>query len=779
MYALRKTSTLTVVLALMVALLFGLLAMFGGKPASAQSAGPPSGDDIQPDLVAGNPSCSSLGLGDFELKVEPVADGTYTNGILTVNVDVRDTADGPMFDWTSNLGVDAVIVKGGPNADSYVYDPPQEDTGDTDLHAPINPSNGKFFGLSHISFCYDLELNVSKTANTSFTRTFDWTIDKSVTPETWDLFRGDSGTSDYSIALTKDQGTDSNWKVKGTITVTSPIDGGKVSGLTDVVSQGATDTNGTILDCTKNGNAVPDPSSANPVTLNTGDTLECTYRALVPNGDDGTNTATAKSGNSLLGDGTGTADVDFSNATITKVNDQVTVKDVFEGQTTNFGPTNESKTFTYSRTFECDADEGAHENTATLYGDNNTVLGSDKATVTVNCHELAVSKDAKPSLEKKWTWTVDKSADKSDIVLSIGQSLDVNYDVVYDATSTEGKFAVSGTIKVENATPLDATINSVSDVISGGINADVKCEDANGPITFTYTLKAGDTLTCTYSAELPNKDTRTNTATATLQNYDYNSKKEGTANGTTDFSGTAAVNFANATVTEIDEEITVSDTYAGSSVTGTVKAADAPKTFEYIREVGPYDTCGTKPPIENTADFTTNDTGTKGQDSVSIPVRVPCSGCTLTIGYWKTHADPTSPRNNPDETLKVLAEAGGIWLGTPGGTNSLLVDTKEEVDQIFSFSGSNGLKKLQMQLLAAKLNIANGADPSAVDLVIYNPDPAVNSADEFLAKYKVTKWDDLSKAQKNQILSLMNTLDQYNNGLVGPGHCSEESTTSA
>ena len=112
----RKTTILTLALAL--ALMFGVLAMFGGKAASAQEAGPPSGDDIQPEFVAGNPSCSSLGLGDFELKVEPVADGTYSDGTLTVNVDVRDTTAGPVFDWASDLGVDAVIVKGGPNADS-------------------------------------------------------------------------------------------------------------------------------------------------------------------------------------------------------------------------------------------------------------------------------------------------------------------------------------------------------------------------------------------------------------------------------------------------------------------------------------------------------------------------------------------------------------------------------------------------------------------------------------------------------------------------------------
>ena len=50
-------------------------------------------------------------------------------------------------------------------------------------------------------------LTASKTAVGHWTRTFHWTIDKSVAPETWTLFRGDSGTSQYTIVVTKDDGT--------------------------------------------------------------------------------------------------------------------------------------------------------------------------------------------------------------------------------------------------------------------------------------------------------------------------------------------------------------------------------------------------------------------------------------------------------------------------------------------------------------------------------------------------------------------------------------------
>jgi hypothetical protein len=121
----------------------GVVGLFTVLPASATH--------VNPTQAPGNPSCPA---GTTTLKVEPVADGTFTDGTLTVTIDVRDTAAGQVFDWTSNIGVDQVIAKGGNTANIYTYDPPAESTGDTGLHAPANAS-GKFAGLSHISFCYD------------------------------------------------------------------------------------------------------------------------------------------------------------------------------------------------------------------------------------------------------------------------------------------------------------------------------------------------------------------------------------------------------------------------------------------------------------------------------------------------------------------------------------------------------------------------------------------------------------------------------------------------
>ncbi|MGH9230629.1 MAG: LPXTG cell wall anchor domain-containing protein [Acidimicrobiales bacterium] len=144
-------------------------APLGNAGATAQQQPTPS-----TSVVDGNPTCGDLvpaGTSWIELKVEPVEDGTFTEGMLTVTVDVSDTPDGPVVDWTSNIGVDAVFVKGGPNGTLYLYDPPAESTGDTGLHAPVNPNNGKFFGLSHLSFCYDEDRATTTTTEEETTTT--------------------------------------------------------------------------------------------------------------------------------------------------------------------------------------------------------------------------------------------------------------------------------------------------------------------------------------------------------------------------------------------------------------------------------------------------------------------------------------------------------------------------------------------------------------------------------------------------------------------------------
>jgi len=169
------------------------------------------------------------------------------------------------------------------------------------------------------------------------------------------------------------------------------------------------------------------------------------------------------------------------------------------------------------------------------------------------------------------------------------------------------------------------------------------------------------------------------------------------------------------------------------------------------------DSDGTAPvnvtlPFNNSQDLTI--------DFGFVPPPPPPSGCTRTIGYWKTHAGFTG--NNADVVTQYLP----LWLGTANGAKSVQVTTATQAVSVLSMTGgaSNGIVKLMAQLLGTKLSIAAGADGSAVASTI-------SAADAFLAQNNAASWSSLTQAKKAQVNAWMTTLDNYNNGLIGPAHC--------
>lgn len=141
-------------------------------------------------------------------------------------------------------------------------------------------------------------------------------------------------------------------------------------------------------------------------------------------------------------------------------------------------------------------------------------------------------------------------------------------------------------------------------------------------------------------------------------------------------------------------------------------------------------------------------------------------GCSLTIGFWKTHCG-FGPQ--ADEVTPLLGN--GIWLGNPAGPKSLAVTDRTIARNVLRENvygtASNGITKLYAQLLGTKLNVANGADDDAVAA-------AIAAADAFLATHNYMDWSGLSEADQAQVLAWKDTFDDYNNGEIGPGHCGDE-----
>lgn len=132
---------------------FGLVV---AVPASASVAGDREPFREFPVHLDGDPTCEDIRSTWTGLKVDPPSDGEHSDGTLTVQITISNGEDGQRLDWSSNIGVDAVIVAGGSHAHNFGYDP--EATEDTGLFASFVPEDERFADISRVSFCYDQEL---------------------------------------------------------------------------------------------------------------------------------------------------------------------------------------------------------------------------------------------------------------------------------------------------------------------------------------------------------------------------------------------------------------------------------------------------------------------------------------------------------------------------------------------------------------------------------------------------------------------------------------------
>jgi hypothetical protein len=136
-------------------------------------------------------------------------------------------------------------------------------------------------------------------------------------------------------------------------------------------------------------------------------------------------------------------------------------------------------------------------------------------------------------------------------------------------------------------------------------------------------------------------------------------------------------------------------------------------------------------------------------------------GCTYTQGFWKTHGPEGCASGN--NTNRWFDAANNIPV------TSLTLGTVTYTDlQLCSIlntpAGGNGLLSLAHQLIAAKLNIANGSSPVSIQ-------SSIDAADALIGSLVIPPVGSgsLSPAATS---ALVTALTNYNEGAIGPGHCS-------
>jgi hypothetical protein len=129
--------------------------------------------------------------------------------------------------------------------------------------------------------------------------------------------------------------------------------------------------------------------------------------------------------------------------------------------------------------------------------------------------------------------------------------------------------------------------------------------------------------------------------------------------------------------------------------------------------------------------------------------------CTYTQGYWKNHGPV--PSGNNLYAWPSAVQASGLVLGT------VSYDALQLLEIFGQPAQGNGLIALAHQLMAARLNIANGADGSAIGAELALADALIGSL-----VVPPVGGDRLAPSATGALTA---ALAAYNEGATGPGHC--------
>jgi len=319
---------------------------------------------------------------------------------------------------------------------------------------------------------------------------------------------------------------------------------------------------------------------------------------------------------------------------------------------------------------------------------------------------LSINKTAEGAYDKTFAWDVTKVADKS-LVKQQGGTVTVNYTVNYTKDDgTISDVAVSGTITASNSGALPITLSSMTDTLSDGTECTIDGD--------TSTLPAGDTH-FDYSCELdalPAGDLTNKVTMSWAEQHVGNAVLPGAS---TD-SGDVPVSF---TETTIDDCAAVSDTYVGSTVSGTI--CDDTE-FKYSRTITVVPGCVN---YNNTASLVTSTTATTDSASATVRVCGPLKTGALTIGYWQN-------KNGQAQITGGAAPgnvcSSGTYLRTFAPFQDLTANAKCSVVATYvtnvikaaNASGASMNAMLKAQMLATALDVyfVSGLGSTIIDLTM-------------------------------------------------------------
>jgi hypothetical protein len=138
--------------------------------------------------------------------------------------------------------------------------------------------------------------------------------------------------------------------------------------------------------------------------------------------------------------------------------------------------------------------------------------------------------------------------------------------------------------------------------------------------------------------------------------------------------------------------------------------------------------------------------GVQGVVNIGAFSPTPETGCTHSQGYWKNHPEAWPvERITIGEVTYPKTEAIAILVVSAGGDATYI---------------------LAHQLIAAKLNVASGADPSPVA-------DTIEAADRWLIAHPLGSNPDPEDPARAEGIAMAGILTEYNEGAMGPRRCED------
>lgn len=622
---------------------------------------------------------------------------------------------------------------------------------------------------------------VVKTATPAIAQTLGWTIDKTVSPKELFMNISDAGeTVHYTVTV----GTEpieelTKYTVSGEITVknTNPD-----QSMTVVIADVLPDSTNMNLVCA---------GGLNP-TIPGGGEVKCTYEAELPDDSTRTNIATATLDSMTV---QGTAEVNFDGVEPTNTGPEpspIVVTDTNPEGNPPWNADNQQDEWTweYDKTLACSQDDLSkyndgyysfiHENTAAIEDTDKSAT----ANVEVNCYAPLVSKDTDPAFTRTYTWGIEKVANigPGDILLQVDQTYSFTYDITVNVESYEDtNVKVGGDITVQNPNPEDVMEVNVEDILPEATSLILECGGS-------LSVPAGGSAVCHYEAILPDNSTSselTNLARVRLNEVPFDAQ--------------APITFGVPTeevdaCVKVTDEILVNEPWTVGMPAGIVDVGEScvenlpwSETFTYPA-AEPYITAGPYSAdnasncqlpdnptgwIDNTATFMTVDNEISDTADEQVPVCVPQNdSCTLTQGYWKTHSEHgPAPESigwyGIAPTLVIDENNEEIIADQEGNVANMIFFWSEQTyyQVLWTPPKGNAYYNLAHQWIATYLNQMNGSSMPADVL------DAFTQAQVLLETYAP---GDVDKKIGRLFKALYPILDDYNNGDIGPGHCSDD-----